>query len=83
LRGPAAAMLAALGHEVSALGVARLYQGLAHGFVLDEEDSALAPAVEALGLRALVTPAVMRSPDDRHRLATSTLAFARSLVKLT
>ncbi len=83
LRGPAAAMLAALGHEVSALGVARLYQGLAHGFVLDEEDSALAPAVEALGLRALVTPAVMRSPDDRHRLATSTLAFARSLVRLT
>jgi len=31
----------------------------------------------------LVTPAVMRSPDDRHRLATSTLAFARSLVRLT
>ncbi len=82
LRGPAADMLAALGHEVSALGVARLYQGLAHGFVLDEEDSALAPAVEALGMRALVTPAVMRDLDDRRRLAAAVLSFvgdARSL----
>lgn len=79
LRGPAAAMLAALGHEVSALGVARLYQGLAQGFVLDEEDSALAPAVEALGMRALVTPAVMRGLDDRRRLATAVLSFVRDM----
>ena len=79
LRGPAAAMLAALGHEVSALGVARLYQGLAHGFVLDEEDSALAPAVEALGLRALVTPAVMWGPDDRRRLAAAVLSLAQDV----
>jgi len=79
LRGPAAAMLDAFGHEPSALGVARLYEGLAHGFVLDEEDRALAPAVEALGMRALVAPTVMSSFEDRRRLAAATLAFARSL----
>jgi len=79
LRGPAAAMLAALGHEVSALGVARLYQGLARGFVLDEEDSALAPAVEALGMRALVAPAVMRGPDDRRRLAAAVLSLVQDV----
>ena len=79
LRGPAAAMLTALGHETSARGVARLYQGFAHGFVLDEADRALAPAIEGLGLRVLVTPAVMRSFDDRRQLATATLAFAASL----
>ncbi len=77
LRGPAAAMLDAFGHEHSALGVARLYEGLAHGFVLDEEDRALAPAVEALGMRALVAPTVMSSFEDRRRLAAATLAFAR------
>jgi LPPG:FO 2-phospho-L-lactate transferase len=79
LRGPAAAMLQALGHEVSALGVARLYAGLAQGFVLDEADRDLAPAVEALGLRALVAPTVMQSFDDRRRLAGATLAFAAEL----
>jgi len=79
LRGPAAEMLAALGHEVSALGVAKLYQNLVRGFVLDEADRALVPAVEALGLRVLVTATVMTSPDDRRRLASDTLAFAETL----
>lgn len=79
LRGPAADMLDALGHEVSALGVARLYQGLARGFVLDQADRALAPDVEALGLRALVAPTVMNTFDDRRRLGEATLAFAESL----
>jgi LPPG:FO 2-phospho-L-lactate transferase len=79
LRGPAADMLRALGHEQSALGVARLYQGLVHGFVLDEADRALVPAVEALGLRALVAPTVMRTLDDRQHLAAAVLSFAKTL----
>lgn len=78
LRGPAAEMLGALGHEVSALGVARLYQDFVQGFVLDEADRALAPAVEALGLRVLVTETVMATLDDRRRLAEATLAFAET-----
>jgi LPPG:FO 2-phospho-L-lactate transferase len=80
LRGPAADMLRTLGNQPpSALGVARLYSGLVHGFVLDEADHALAPQVEALGLRALVAPTVMSAPDDRRRLAAVTLAFAQEL----
>jgi hypothetical protein len=47
--------------------------------VLDEADRALAPQVEALGLRALVAPTVMSSPDDRRRLAAATLAFLQEL----
>ena len=44
LKGPAAQMLATLGHEVSALGVARLYAGLIDGLVIDEIDRELVPA---------------------------------------
>ena len=69
LRGPADRMLGSLGHEVSALGVARLYAGLVQRFVLDEADAALAPAIEALGMRAEVAPTIMRSDADRARLA--------------
>lgn len=79
LRGPAAEMLQALGHEPSALGVARLYRNLVHGFVLDEADRALAADVEALGLRVLVAPTVMQSLDDRANLAQAVLAFAAEL----
>ena len=65
LRGPLARMLETLGHEPSALGVARLYEGLASAFVLDPTDAALAPAVRALGLEAVVTPAVIVDPAVR------------------
>jgi LPPG:FO 2-phospho-L-lactate transferase len=76
LKGPADRMLASMGHEVSALGVARLYADLADVFVLDLEDGALAPAVEALGMRALVTDTVMRDDASRARLAGEVLAAA-------
>lgn len=71
LKGPADRMLESLGHEVSALGVARLYAGLIKTFVLDEADADLAPRVEELGMQALVLPTVMRDDADRAALAGS------------
>ena len=76
LRGPADRMLASLGHESSALGVARLYAGLLDAFVLDRADAALGPPVEALGMRALVTDTVMGDDADRARLAREVIDLA-------
>ena len=45
IKGPAAKMLAELGHDVSALGVARYYRDWVDGFVLDAADAALAPRI--------------------------------------
>ncbi|HKB47817.1 MAG TPA: 2-phospho-L-lactate transferase CofD family protein, partial [Ktedonobacterales bacterium] len=75
LRGPADRMLAGLGHEVSPLGVARLYRDLLDGMVIDHSDSDLRAAIEALGIRVLVTDAVMRTSEDRLRLATAVVEF--------
>jgi LPPG:FO 2-phospho-L-lactate transferase len=80
IKGPAGKMLASLGHEVSALGVARLYAGLIDGFVIDAQDAAIAPQIESLGMRVLVTEAIMGGPEDRARLAAETLAFAGRMV---
>lgn len=77
LKGPADRMLAGLGHDVSPVGVARLYRDFLDGFVLDETDAALAPEVEALGPRTLVAQTVMGDAADRRRLAEEILAFAR------
>ncbi len=79
LKGPADRMLATLGHEVSAAGVAALYAGLVDGLVIDEADRALASRIEALGIAVLVAPTVMGGAVDRRRLAEQTLAFARGL----
>jgi LPPG:FO 2-phospho-L-lactate transferase len=77
LKGPADRMLASLGHESSALGVARIYAGQATAFVLDAADAALAPAIGDLGLGTLVTDTIMTDDPARSRLARDVLAFAR------
>ncbi len=74
LKGPADRMLAALGHESSALGVARLYAGLVDRFVLDTVDAALAPDVAALGQGTVVTDTIMTDDASRARLAGELLA---------
>lgn len=76
LKGPAADMLRSLGHEVSSLGVARLYEGLIDTIVVDRADTSLVPAIEALGIDVLVTETVMRSESDRRELATRVLRLA-------
>ncbi|MSQ42520.1 MAG: 2-phospho-L-lactate transferase [Dehalococcoidia bacterium] len=73
IKGPAAAMLRSLGHEVSALGVARLYHGLIDTFVLDTVDAPLAPAIAALGMRAVALDTMMRGDEGRERVARSVL----------
>jgi LPPG:FO 2-phospho-L-lactate transferase len=69
LKGPTDRMLASLGHEVSAVGVARLYEGLLDRYVLDETDAELAPEVQALGMQAVTAPTVMQTDADRAGLA--------------
>jgi LPPG:FO 2-phospho-L-lactate transferase len=73
LKGPADRMLVSLRHEASATGVARLYAGLVDTFVLDQVDAAEAPAVEALGMRAVVTDTIMADDASRARLAGEVL----------
>jgi len=74
VKGPAADMLRSLGHEVSALGVARLYEGVIDTFVLDETDAELVPAIEALGLKTIVLDSMMRDRPGRARVASEVLA---------
>ena len=76
LKGPADRLLAELGHEVSVVGVARLYAGLAATLVVDEADAALAGAVEAEGMRCVVAPTVMRGPAEAAALARVVLGAA-------
>nr|WP_216647972.1 2-phospho-L-lactate transferase [Isoptericola chiayiensis] len=76
LKGPAAQVLESLGHDVSALGVARLYAGLVDVMVIDAADEALAEPVRDLGLEVLVTDTIMGGPDGRERLARELLALA-------
>jgi LPPG:FO 2-phospho-L-lactate transferase len=77
VRGPLAGMLESLGHEPTAVGVARLHADVAGTLVLDEADAALAPEVEAAGLRAVVAPVVMIDPEMREDVGRAVLEAVR------
>ena len=79
LKGPAAKMMQELGKDVSVLGIAEHYRGLIDGLVIDTEDAGLAPAIEDMGIAALVTPTVMTDLASRIGLAKDTLKFAGEL----
>jgi LPPG:FO 2-phospho-L-lactate transferase len=84
LKGPADKMMSTLGHEATALGVARIYAGLIDGFVIDNLDEAARAKIEALGIAVLVTDAIMHDVPDRGRFAREVAEFGRSLrVKAT
>ncbi|MEP7359029.1 MAG: 2-phospho-L-lactate transferase CofD family protein, partial [Anaerolineales bacterium] len=76
IKGPAAKMLAELGLEVSAVAVARYYQGLLDYFVMDQVDDGLAGELAGGGLKVTVTDTIMRTDADRARLAQVVLEMA-------
>ena len=73
VKGPAAQMLASLGHDVSALGVAAYYRDLVDVLIIDETDRALAGAIAELGVEVAVTNTLMWTDDDRRELARFTV----------
>jgi LPPG:FO 2-phospho-L-lactate transferase len=74
VEGPAARFLAGAGHpECSATQMARIYADVAGTFVLDSSDAAEAPAVDALGVRPVLTDVLMPDRPARARLAGEAL----------
>jgi LPPG:FO 2-phospho-L-lactate transferase len=75
LKGPSDKMLAELGHEASALGVAKLYADFTGMFVIDPADKTQAESIRKLGMKAEIVPTVMRTRRQKRKVARSLLAL--------
>ncbi|MBZ5541871.1 MAG: 2-phospho-L-lactate transferase [Acidobacteriia bacterium] len=75
LKGPSDRMLAQLGYEVSARGVARLYADFTGTFVVDPADRAQATSIRSLGMEVAVIPTVMSTLAQKRKLARALLAL--------
>jgi LPPG:FO 2-phospho-L-lactate transferase len=75
LKGPSDKMLAELGHEASAKGVAKLYADFTGTFVIDPADESQRTAIEAIGMKVAVIPTVMTSRGDKRTLARAILSL--------
>ena len=79
VRGMADALLRAIGAEVSALGVARLYADWLDGWVIDQRDHHLAEEVADLGIAVEVTDTMMDDVEVTEALARTTVELAGRL----
>jgi len=79
IKGPTAKMMQELGLPVDASTPALRYRDLLAGYVVDDADADLAPAIEGEGVAVLSTGTVMRSLEDRVRLARAVMDFALNL----
>lgn len=77
LKGPAAKMMREMGQMPSPLTVVDHFAGLLDGFILDQEDAVLAPAVD---LPVLVTNTIMSTPEVATALGHSVLSFGMEIV---
>ncbi|MFM8722608.1 MAG: 2-phospho-L-lactate transferase, partial [Acidimicrobiaceae bacterium] len=73
IKGPADRMLKELGHDSSAVGVARIYSSIASTLIIDNVDANLKPEIEALGMRCFVTNTIRADPKFSAELARTTL----------
>ncbi len=69
LKGPADKVMASMGFEPSAYGVAKFYGALLKHFIIDETDEGQKNRIERLGIKVTVANIVMRSLEDSIRLA--------------
>ena len=76
VKGPTAKIMRELGMDPTSSAIARHYDGLIDGLVIDESDGADA---EQIGVPVTVTRTLMNDLDDRRRLAQEVLAFAKAL----
>ncbi len=79
IKGPTVKMMQELSIPSTATWVADHYRDFLDGFILDDEDLALKPDIEALGLVPQVTKTVMVTLEDRVSLAQACLDLLQTL----
>jgi len=62
-----------LGHEVSQLGVARIYRGVVGTLVMNNTDAKFSPSIEELGIKTVFMDTLMPDRAARIRLARELL----------
>jgi LPPG:FO 2-phospho-L-lactate transferase len=78
LKGPSDKMLAQLGHQPTALSVAKLYADFTGTFVIDPADKSQAAAIGALGMKVAILPTVMKTHTRKLNLARAILSLSFS-----
>jgi LPPG:FO 2-phospho-L-lactate transferase len=76
LKGPAHKLMSYCGADVSPRGVAKLYEDFLDLLILDNVDEALISDINSVGIEAIATNTIMKTIEDKVRLAKFVLEEA-------
>ena len=79
IKGPTTKIMTELGLDPSAVTIAKHYDGLIDGLILDVLDQSLVSQVEDIGIRTKVMNTVMHNDQDKIQLAQGVLDFAQEI----
>lgn len=85
VKGPTSKIMQELGVEATSVSIARHYSGLIDGLLIDEADDTRETrgALEEMGIRVGVTRTLMKTLDDRERVAQRALDLASELATVS
>jgi LPPG:FO 2-phospho-L-lactate transferase len=81
IKGPAAKIFLEMGIQPSAFEVARLYQSIIKGFVLDNKNKNETDTISSWGIIPFVTDTMMNDDRSKIRLATEIYSFAKKTLR--
>jgi LPPG:FO 2-phospho-L-lactate transferase len=73
VKGPADRIMSSLGLEVSAYGVAKIYEDFLDHLIIDRADADLRTRIEELGIRASVADTIMKDVENAVSLAAKVM----------
>jgi LPPG:FO 2-phospho-L-lactate transferase len=79
IKGPTTKIMAELGLEPSVVTIAKHYDGLIDGLILDVLDQNLVSQVDDMGIKTKVMNTVMHNDQDKIQLAHGVLDFAQEI----
>ena len=79
IKGPTAKIMNELGADVSPVEIARHYQDIVDGMIIDQSDSDCTEQIAAMGITVISTQTVMKSMADKIELARIAIKFASTI----
>ena len=79
IKGPAAKMMSELGIDVTSRSIAEHYASFLSAIVIDTQDAVEEDSLRTVVPHVLVTNTVMKSLEDKVRLAADVLAFSKTI----
>lgn len=80
IKGPAAKLMQEMNLEPNSYNIAKHYEGLIKGFVLDHKDAEDAEPIRQCGIILLETDILMTGVEDQTRLAREVIEFGKTLL---